>query len=429
MLFLIAKNCSYRVRHNGYVYALLLNKPPPVPETFDKLDVPSAISAQGVVPLNALDRIRWTDRMVHEDRKEGGIIVERRGLTELKGRLYWKGKMVGPEIRLEFSWIYTLEPNTGKYLLTHAELEDNSTHDLVDAFGKETPFKAALFTIRHALGKNPTLPPARLQRNASGVPYRLAVAEDFLAEVNEGKSRYPGVDLWVRPDDHSDDVAYLDRFRVKATDERRRGVGSEVMSWIVALADKHDVTVKLHVEPFGEEAPTKSQVKRFYRNFGFRDRKLNWMVRKPRTAMKEYTMELPKRVRHNGAVYTRVDDVRKAWNNKPGEVDPHAAHDLVLFVQTTEPMQDLLFERYYPPMFKRLEKGTYDRDKAIVHFAHFAEHAAKAYVRDNRVDMPWFELFNPATRMMTAQELRDVFEDSDEFRALQQTRGLDVVPA
>jgi len=130
-------------------------------------------------------------------------------------------------------------------------------------------------------------------------------------------------------------------------------------------------------------------------------------------------MNHPKRIRYNGAVYARVDNIREAWQNEPTVGDPDAARELSLYVQTSsEPLYRLLMKQYYPPLLKRIERGTYDHDLALKHFLNFTEQAAKEYVRDHGVDLPWHVLFNKSTRLMVAKELRDLFEDSDEYRAL-----------
>ncbi len=175
MLFLVAKSSPQppkELRYRGHVYALLSGLPPiPKPK---EMDADEAIR-HGVLPLTALTRTKWKSRSTHKDIEENGVIVKRQGLTELKGTLFWKGKFVQPEITLEFTWEYTLDPSTGKYLLSHAALEDGSSHELVDENGEPTPFEAALFTIRHALGKNPTTPPEPLsQPTPQSVPQRYA---------------------------------------------------------------------------------------------------------------------------------------------------------------------------------------------------------------------------------------------------------------
>ncbi|KKN56100.1 hypothetical protein LCGC14_0575780 [marine sediment metagenome] len=112
--------------------------------------------------------------------------------------------------------------------------------------------------------------------------YRRATAEEFITAVQAGKPRWRSVEIDVRPDDYSDDVAELANLRVKDPLDRRQGLGSKAMEWITGLADQHDVTLKLHVEPFGKDAPSKGAIRRFYRQHGFRDRPQGWMVRRPR---------------------------------------------------------------------------------------------------------------------------------------------------
>lgn len=183
MLFLVAKHLlpAKTVQYRGRVYALRTqpkqrirfpSRPtaPPVPGVPEP-DPAEAIQ-EGVIPLSGLPRTKWKHKMTHKDIEENGVVVKRQGLTVLEGELFWKGKFRQPPVTLEFTWEYTLDPKTGKYFLTHAELEDGSSHVLVDEHGKPTSLAGALFTIRHALGKNPTEPPPNLeQRFARYVKY------------------------------------------------------------------------------------------------------------------------------------------------------------------------------------------------------------------------------------------------------------------
>jgi hypothetical protein len=209
MLFLVAKHLlpPQTVRYRGNVYALRTqpkqrirfpsrHTAPPVPGVPEP-DAADAIQ-EGVVPLSALPRTKWKHKMTHKDIEENGVIVKRQGLTVLEGELFWKGKFRQPPVTLEFTWEYTLDPKTGKYFLTHAELEDGSSHVLVDEHGKPTSLAGALFTIRHALGKNPTEPPPNLeqaQRVARYVKYDCHVycradAAQFIAAIRTGKSSW-----------------------------------------------------------------------------------------------------------------------------------------------------------------------------------------------------------------------------------------------
>lgn len=194
MLFLVAKtHRKYRstTTYQRYIRALLVDKrfaPPGQQDVTSPQEdgvlrrSPEEFLQQGVIPLTALDQIQWNSRVLFDDEKTGaGVISKRHGLTELTGRLYMRGKNVGPAVKLLLYWVYALEPKSGKYLLTEARLEEGSTHDIVDEKGKETPLKAALFTIRKALGNKPlTEPPQPLRTFASTLVYGGHTYEEFV---------------------------------------------------------------------------------------------------------------------------------------------------------------------------------------------------------------------------------------------------------
>lgn len=189
MLFLVAKKQlqPQKLRYKGRIYALIA--PPPIPgaEKDEELTTKDLVEDYNKLPLEGLDRVRWSVSKSFKDKKQGDILVERHGLTTLTGKLAWQGKMVGPEIKLNVAWTYTLDPKTGKYRITHADLERGSTHELVDEHGDPTPLKAALFMIRHALrDQSPFVaPPSLAQRYASARVDYIKV-NGFLYRREEG---------------------------------------------------------------------------------------------------------------------------------------------------------------------------------------------------------------------------------------------------
>lgn len=62
----------------------------------------------------------------------------------------------------------------------------------------------------------------------------------------------------------------------------KRGFASEVMNKIVALADKHQVPMKLQVEPFGQKSIDKKGLESWYKKVGFKKGKYGSLIREPK---------------------------------------------------------------------------------------------------------------------------------------------------
>lgn len=118
--------------------------------------------------------------------------------------------------------------------------------------------------------------------NYLGYTYQEAAAEwpaecfvEELAQQGEGKLRddwswigkLGQVSVEVHADDTKTKVAWLDHI---STDTR--GTGSAALQLIVDLADKHQVTLKLHVEGYREV--NNQTLKKWYGKFGFKGSKL-----------------------------------------------------------------------------------------------------------------------------------------------------------
>lgn len=112
-----------------------------------------------------------------------------------------------------------------------------------------------------------------------GAFYRVADVSLFLDAAQQLKQKHPGLQLEIEDHDYLVDTVNLHNIRVRGT---RAGTGSAVMQELVALADEHQVTIRAHAEPFGAEKMSLTKLKRWYKQFGFRDDGQNWMVRKPR---------------------------------------------------------------------------------------------------------------------------------------------------
>lgn len=245
----------------------------------------------------------------------------------------------------------------------------------------------------------------------------IAPAEVFVQQAEATVSAFPGqLDFVV--DLYKDDLVEIKNIRAKET---QQGAGSVLMQQLSKLADQLGVTIRLHAEPFGEQPLRISKLKKFYRKFGFKDRKLNWMVRLP--VKRNASMKKAKYLRYAGSLYRRVaEDSREkvAWNNKPTKADPDAVRELHIWIQTSSaPMTKLLKNTYYPPLLKRIQKDTYDSKLAVKHFFNFTEKAAQAYNKEHgSPGTPWHQIFNAGTRLEVAKLLLDDFEASDELNQL-----------
>lgn len=139
-LYLVSKKLPRRLRYRGYTYALPLRDVRHLPP--DEASLPHGVRPEEmvdmenalrhhVIPTNELDRIRW-ERPVISDVTD--VVVQgepvRGGKTTLKGRAPF-----GDEIELVLTWAYTI-PEEGNPQLVYTNLENESTHALVDASGK-----------------------------------------------------------------------------------------------------------------------------------------------------------------------------------------------------------------------------------------------------------------------------------------------------
>lgn len=87
----------------------------------------------------------------------------------------------------------------------------------------------------------------------------------------------------------------------------------------------------------------------------------------------------------------------------------HEAHELVLWIENTEPLyrQD---QYIAGSLNKKVKRGVFDREKAVVAYSYLTDRAAKDYAKANLASMSeWNMVFTPETRREAARFLRDAF--------------------
>lgn len=111
--------------------------------------------------------------------------------------------------------------------------------------------------------------------------------------------------------------------------------------------------------------------------------------------------------------YADEDEAYEAGERRPrGTPDEHLVRELVLYAQNDG---DLYRQRVQPIMAnlrKKMEKGTYDPEKAIKVWQYLADDAAKRYTKEfgNNGPHGGFGIFSPADRYEAAVEFRDDFQ-------------------
>lgn len=103
--------------------------------------------------------------------------------------------------------------------------------------------------------------------------------------------------------------------------------------------------------------------------------------------------------------------------NTRGSVNPHAAEDLELYIDNDRrfsPMSpDGMGHDVALNMHRKLNRGTYDPEKAVVGWLHVVDAAAKAYAREFGGD-PWHIMFSAPTRRYAAAQIAKHFEREHE---------------
>jgi len=99
--------------------------------------------------------------------------------------------------------------------------------------------------------------------------------------------------------------------------------------------------------------------------------------------------------------------------SNPQEIDEHAARELVLWIDNTEPLYRQ-WQAIVKNMWRHKAKGRYDHERAIDGFMYLVDAAAKDYTKKfgaagDRIDV----MFNKATRRHAAEEYAQSFEEND----------------
>jgi hypothetical protein len=101
-----------------------------------------------------------------------------------------------------------------------------------------------------------------------------------------------------------------------------------------------------------------------------------------------------------------------------GEVDRHAATELVMFIENTA---DLSLDGPHGQgrsvllnALRKFRKGTYDPKLAVRLFEYLTEAGARRYAQENHSSMPWNQMFNVPTRREAARQLEESFRSAAE---------------
>ena len=89
--------------------------------------------------------------------------------------------------------------------------------------------------------------------------------------------------------------------------------------------------------------------------------------------------------------------------------DKDAAWELGLYIQNNERIYRQRILPIIKNLARKMVKGQYDDKKAIKAWYYAAEDGAKAYHSEFGSGGKWSDMFSKATRMATAEELRDIF--------------------
>lgn len=97
--------------------------------------------------------------------------------------------------------------------------------------------------------------------------------------------------------------------------------------------------------------------------------------------------------------------------NPPRTVaDPVAARELFLYITNDYDLYKRNISMVLKNLSKKIQKGTYDRKKALKLWGYSAEWGAQKYARD--FGGTWHQMFNKSTRTLVAKELQDYYQES-----------------
>lgn len=94
-----------------------------------------------------------------------------------------------------------------------------------------------------------------------------------------------------------------------------------------------------------------------------------------------------------------------------GEADTAGARELKLYIDNDGQLHRQQHEPIIKNLTKKMEKGTYDREKAVTAFENLADTGAQKYGKEfGEGGKAGLRMFDPATRHEAAVQLRDSFE-------------------
>lgn len=111
-----------------------------------------------------------------------------------------------------------------------------------------------------------------------------------------------------------------------------------------------------------------------------------------------------------GLIYVPVSVLIKANPAKYGDANGDAATELLLYIENDG---DLYRQKFIPivkNLQKKLDKGTFDSDKAIKLWMFLIDAGAKKYTKEyGSPGDKWNDLFNKATRLIVAHGFNESF--------------------
>jgi hypothetical protein len=102
---------------------------------------------------------------------------------------------------------------------------------------------------------------------------------------------------------------------------------------------------------------------------------------------------------------------RRTSKNPGGPLDTHAATELENYITSDSGLYSSQHKPIQKNLITKMARGVYNHEKAVKLFGYLAESGAKKYIREfGSPGDKWNEMFSPATRKSTAEELTRFFE-------------------
>lgn len=101
----------------------------------------------------------------------------------------------------------------------------------------------------------------------------------------------------------------------------------------------------------------------------------------------------------------------------PEVADMQDAEDLALFAENDHELYDMVIKPTFDNLQRKLKRGIYDKNKALIAWEHVIDEAAKAYDKQLGSKRGTMTMFNKATRKEAAKILMDSIWDEDEWQA------------